>query len=59
MEEADINQIITEVNLNGDYDSDEKERHVVQPQGAPFPKHSAGRRWGDGDQLRLCKVVRR
>lgn len=51
MEEADINQIITEVNLNGDYGSDEKKRRVVQPQGAPFPKHPGGRWRGDGDKL--------
>lgn len=39
VEKAAINQIITEVSLNGDYGSDKKKRCVVQPQGTPLASH--------------------
>lgn len=45
MEKAAINQIITEVSLNGDYGSDKKKRRVVQPQGTPL---ASGQGEGEG-----------
>lgn len=45
VEKAAINQIITEVSLNGDYGSDKKKRCVVQPQGTPL---ASGQGEGEG-----------